>query len=116
MQSPCFDVGPRYGNDDARDVTEDFIVSRRSEVCRVPDIDIRKCHVPRIDDGRGIAAQDAAAATDPSVPLTQLQLQNIFIPESFDSTGYSNQFIVQPVLPFTIKEDGYFPYHTHQLS
>ena len=38
------------------------------------------------DSGAG-----AAAATDPTVPLSQLQLQNQFIPESFNSTGYSNR-------------------------
>lgn len=56
-------------------------------------------------------AQDAAAATDPSSPLTQLQFQNVFIPESYDASGYSNQFIIQPVIPLTIGENSYFKYH-----
>ena len=53
----------------------------------------------------------AAEATDPSVPLTQLQFQNIFTPESYDASGYSNTFIVQPVIPLNIGEDAFFPYH-----
>ena len=53
----------------------------------------------------------AGAAVDPSVPLTQLQLQNLFIPNSYDASGYSNQFIIQPVIPLNISEDGFIPYH-----
>ena len=63
------------------------------------------------EGGAGGSGTGAGAATDPTVPLTQLQLQNTFIPESFNSTGYSNLFIVQPVLPFTINEHAFFPYH-----
>lgn len=58
-----------------------------------------------------VRAQGAADATDPSVPLTQLQFQNVFIPESRDSTGYSNQFVIQPVIPLDIGKDSYFAYH-----
>jgi hypothetical protein len=53
----------------------------------------------------------AAAATDPSVPLAQLQLQNVFTPETYDASGYSNTFIVQPVVPLNFGEGGFFPYH-----
>lgn len=56
----------------------------------------------------------AAAATDPSAILTQLQLQNNFTPESFNSSGYANTFIVQPVLPFPVAMPGLkeiFPAH-----
>lgn len=53
----------------------------------------------------------AAAATDPSVPLTQLQLQNVFTPETYNASGYSNTFIVQPVIPLNIGEEAFFPYH-----
>jgi hypothetical protein len=53
----------------------------------------------------------AAAATDPSQPLAQLQLQNIFTPETYDASGYSNTFIVQPVIPLNIGKDSYFEYH-----
>jgi hypothetical protein len=41
----------------------------------------------------------AEKATDPTSVLTQFQLQNIFIPSTYDADGYSNQFILQPVLP-----------------
>lgn len=61
---------------------------------------------PGEGDGAG-----AAAATDPSVPLTQLQLQNVFTPETYNASGYSNTFIVQPVIPLNIGEDAFFPYH-----
>jgi hypothetical protein len=50
----------------------------------------------------------ANQATNPAAPLTQLQLQNIFIPESDNAEGYSNQFIVQPVIPFKLSDTGYF--------
>jgi hypothetical protein len=51
----------------------------------------------------------ASQATNPAAPLVQLQLQNVFIPESDNSSGYANQFIIQPVLPFHLSDDGYFP-------
>ena len=38
-------------------------------------------------------------ATDPTAILTQLQLQNLFIPSTYDADGYANTFIIQPVLP-----------------
>jgi hypothetical protein len=53
----------------------------------------------------------AAAATDPTVPLAQMQFQNLFTPESFDSSGYSNTFVLQPVVPLHISEHGFFPFH-----
>jgi len=46
-------------------------------------------------------------ATNPVAALIQLQLQNVFQPESHNSSGYANTFIVQPVIPFHIG-DGYF--------
>lgn len=51
----------------------------------------------------------SSQATNPAAPLVQLQLQNVFIPESDNSSGYANQFIIQPVLPFHLSDDGYFP-------
>jgi hypothetical protein len=53
----------------------------------------------------------AAAATDPSQPLTQLQLQNVFTPESYDASGYANTFIIQPVVPLNIGKNSFFEYH-----
>ncbi|MGB3127875.1 MAG: hypothetical protein WBB95_29010 [Pseudomonas sp.] len=53
----------------------------------------------------------AAAAVNPSAPLSQLQFQNTFIPESYGGSGYANQFIVQPVIAVNRKPDSYFPYH-----
>lgn len=63
------------------------------------------------DGGGSSGGAGAADAVNPAVPLTQLQLQNLFIPNTYDSSGYSNQFILQPVLPFNINEDGFIPYH-----
>ncbi len=53
----------------------------------------------------------AAAATDPSQPLAQLQLQNVFTPETYDASGYANTFIIQPVIPLNIGKDSFFEYH-----
>jgi hypothetical protein len=46
--------------------------------------------------GQSLAEQ----ATDPTAPLVQFSLQNIFIPDSFDSSGYSNSAQIQPVIPW----------------
>lgn len=59
------------------------------------------CHPPDHD----LANQ----ATNPGAPLTQLQLQNIFKPESDNAEGYANQFVFQPVIPFHLSDNGYFP-------
>jgi hypothetical protein len=48
----------------------------------------------------GEQASLAEKATDPTSSLIQFRLQNSFIPESFDSTGYSNVFQIQPVIPW----------------
>ncbi len=45
----------------------------------------------------------AAAATDPPAILTQLQIQNVFTPSTYDASGYSNNLILQPVLPFPVE-------------
>lgn len=39
-------------------------------------------------------------ATDPTADLIQFQIQNSFVPSSFDSSGYSNSFVIQPVIPW----------------
>jgi hypothetical protein len=50
----------------------------------------------------------AEQATDPTAILTQFQTQNIFVPQTYDSTGYANQLIIQPVIPIVAKK--YFPF------
>lgn len=60
--------------------------------------------------GSGGGGAGAGAATDPSVPLAQMQFQNVFIPETHDASGYSNQFIIQPVIPIHLDFEN-FPYH-----
>jgi hypothetical protein len=52
--------------------------------------------------------------TDPSAILTQIQFQNNFGVESYNASGYSNTFVVQPVLPFPVAMPGLkeiFPAH-----
>jgi hypothetical protein len=66
-------------------------------------------------DGMIIRGQDEGESgggdsNDPTAPIMQLRFQNLFGPESFDSSGYSNQFILQPVIPLMINDDGYFKY------
>ncbi len=62
----------------------------------------------------GGSSAGASAATDPSAILTQFQIQNVFTPETYDATGYSNTLILQPVLPFPVAVPWlkhYFPAH-----
>ena len=59
----------------------------------------------------GGSAAGAGAAVNPGVPLAQFQFQNSFLPESYGGSGYSNQFVVQPVIPITLKPGGFFEYH-----
>lgn len=44
----------------------------------------------------------AAAATNPIASLIQFQIQNTFVPDSYDSSGYANTFVLQPVIPFKL--------------
>jgi len=60
--------------------------------------------------GSGGGGAGAGAATDPSVPLAQMQFQNVFVSETHDASGYSNQFIIQPVIPIHL-DFANFPYH-----
>ena len=63
-------------------------------------------------------------ATDPTSILTQLQIQNIFIPNTYNADGYSNQTIIQPVLPMSTGWDLFptqilrptLPLHVHSAD
>lgn len=44
----------------------------------------------------------AKQATNPVAPLVQLQFQNSFVGENKGGSGYSNQFVIQPVIPWKI--------------
>lgn len=44
----------------------------------------------------------AAAATNPIANLVQFQLQNQYSPSNYNSDGYSNVAIIQPVVPFKL--------------
>ena len=46
----------------------------------------------------------AADATNPVAPLIQLQFKNVFVGESNAGDGYSNTFVIQPVIPWKIGE------------
>jgi hypothetical protein len=67
---------------------------------------VSSAHVVRGQD----SGSGAASAVDPSVPLTQMRLQNVFVPSTYEASGYSNEFIVQPVLPIHLNSE-FFPYH-----
>ncbi len=59
--------------------------------------------------GKGAGHEDlAAAATNPIANLIQFQIQNIFIPTSWESSGYANQFLIQPVIPINL-HNKFFP-------
>ncbi|MGI9509429.1 MAG: hypothetical protein ACR2QJ_08790 [Geminicoccaceae bacterium] len=47
-------------------------------------------------------------ATNPVGALIQLQLQDLFVPESDNSSGSANTGIIQPVIPYALGEGGYF--------
>ena len=47
-------------------------------------------------------------ATNPVGALIQLQLQDLFVPESDNSSGSANTGIIQPVIPYALEEGGYF--------
>lgn len=50
----------------------------------------------------------ATAATNPVGSLIQLQLQDLYFPESDNSSGYANTAVVQPIFPFDLGKDSYF--------
>lgn len=50
----------------------------------------------------------AADATNPASALIQLQFQDQITPNSANSDGAANSFIIQPVYPFVIGPDHYF--------
>ena len=47
-------------------------------------------------------------ATNPLGALIQLQLQNLYFPDSNNSSGYANTAYIQPVVPFELSADSYF--------
>jgi hypothetical protein len=57
--------------------------------------------------GHDASGELTTKATNPVGALIQLQLQNLYIPSSDNSSGYANTAIVQPVVPFDLG-DGYF--------
>ena len=52
-------------------------------------------------------ADEAPSPTNPAAPILQLQLQNQFVPSSWDGDGYSNVFLFQPVIPVTLFDKPY---------
>lgn len=78
---------------------------------RAEPFDLSEFIVRGQSGGSGGDGAGAAAAVNPAVPLTQLQVQNFFIPHTFGASGYSNRVILQPVVPLNIAEDAFFPYH-----
>jgi hypothetical protein len=60
------------------------------------------------EDAKGGHGDLTTAATNPVGALVQVQLQNLYIPNSHNSSGYANNGIIQPVIPFNFSGDGYF--------
>jgi hypothetical protein len=58
----------------------------------------------------------ASQATNPAAALIQLQLQNVFVPDSYNSSGYANTFIIQPVIPFSLGKDKYFQHFINRTT
>jgi hypothetical protein len=50
----------------------------------------------------------ASQATNPAAALIQLQLQDLYTPDSDNSSGYANSGIIQPVYPFVLGKDHFF--------
>ena len=48
-----------------------------------------------------------AQATNPNAPLIQMSVFNTFVPSSFGGEGYSNQLLIQPVIPIAARS--WFP-------
>ena len=59
-------------------------------------------------DTKGGQGDLTTKATNPVGRLIQLQLQNLYIPSSDNSSGYANTGIIQPVVPINFSGDGYF--------
>lgn len=57
---------------------------------------------------KGGGSNLGTAATNPGSALIQLQFQNQITPDSANSDGAANTFIIQPVYPFVIGPDHYF--------
>ncbi len=106
-----FDDGPTFLARDLRDI--DWLDSENQpQLVGFPDLVVRGQNGGGASGGGSGAG--AAAATDPSAILTQLQIQNVFTPETYDAGGYSNTLILQPVLPFPVAMPGLkdiFPAH-----
>ncbi len=63
----------------------------------------QKQAAPPAAGGEGAGHEDlAATATNPIGNLIQVQLQNVFIPTSWESSGYANLFLFQPVIPIKL--------------
>ncbi len=56
-------------------------------------------------DKQAQQASLAAKATNPIASLIQFQVQNTFVPDSYDSSGYANTFVLQPVIPFSLPSE-----------
>ena len=58
-----------------------------------------------VTESHRVARADAALAeeaTNPLANLLQFQIQNSFVPSSFDSSGFSHALEIQPVIPYKL--------------
>jgi hypothetical protein len=61
-------------------------------------------HNPDPSDGGGHSSL-AGAATNPIANLVQFQIQNIYVPNSYNADSDSNQLILQPVIPIKLSSE-----------
>ncbi len=79
---------------------------------------LASCRCKRQSAGNGLGGagsgasggegSSAADATNPTASITQYQVQNTFIPSTYDATGYSNSLALLLVKPFKTKSQ-FFP-------
>jgi hypothetical protein len=68
-----------------------------------PDKDLPAHEQPhRSEPPTGGHANLAAAATNPIANLIQFQIQNSYSPSNYNSDGYSNVAVIQPVIPIAL--------------
>ena len=59
-------------------------------------------------DAGGGGGASAADATNPTASIKVFQIQNTFVPNTYDASGYANVFALQAVVPFKTRSE-FFP-------
>ena len=69
--------------------------------------DLAFAEEPKPQTGHPSEQSLQAQATNPNAPLIQMSVFNTFVPSSYGGEGYSNQLLIQPVIP--IAAQSWFP-------